>query len=233
MSEDTIQKTKVDNFFSMLSFRLKNFMTAKKKLDLYLAIDFNVFNFIKPDENRLSDILSNLLDPSGSHGQNDMFLKEFLKVIELDSFPNNLINCKVIREVSTSYIKKSQRRIDIILDFGDSGIGIENKPWAIEQEDQIKDYCEHLKRKYKDKFFLIYLSGDGSEPSSIEDVEKKDLQKQNKLKVLSYSENFRKWLESCYKECNSEKIRWFIKDFIEYIDNNFKYQPANEGELVC
>ena len=35
---------------------------------------FNVFDFIKPTENTLSDILRFFLDPAESHGQGDIFL---------------------------------------------------------------------------------------------------------------------------------------------------------------
>ena len=124
---------KVDNFFSSLQFRFDIFQTAKKEMDVYLACDFNVFDYIAPDENRLSDIIAGLLDPNGKHGQGDVFLREFLKVTG-KSENYNVQKRKVIREGPTTYIRKSQRRIDITIDFGKSGIGLENKPWAGEQE---------------------------------------------------------------------------------------------------
>src|SRR4051794_32824876 len=40
---------------------------------------FNVFSLIKPDENRLSDILADLLDPDGPHGQGNLFLRLLLE----------------------------------------------------------------------------------------------------------------------------------------------------------
>ena len=55
-----------------------------------------------------------------------------------------------MREDSTVYVQAFQSRIDITLDFGDgdAGLGIENKPWAGEQPDQLQDYQAHLSKKY-------------------------------------------------------------------------------------
>ena len=48
-------------------------VAAAEKIDAELALrlgqGFNVFDAIRPDENRLSDILRDLLDPRGAHGQ--------------------------------------------------------------------------------------------------------------------------------------------------------------------
>ena len=48
-------------------------VAAAERIDAELALyhghGFNVFDAIRPDENRLSDILRDLLDPRGSHGQ--------------------------------------------------------------------------------------------------------------------------------------------------------------------
>lgn len=217
-------KRKIDNFFKTLQFRLGVLRAYKHDLDVYLADDFNAFDYIKPDENRLSDIIMDLLNPKGKHGQGDVFLKEFLKIVEKPE-PHSTQTVEMVREDPTSYIKKSQRRIDITIDFDKhEGIGIENKPWAGEQEDQVKDYQEHLEKKYKDNFVLVYLSGAGNEPESIKEGEKEILERQGKLKVLAYPVGFKNWLESCYKECKAEKIRWFLKDFIEYTERNFRIE---------
>ena len=68
-------------------------------------------------------------------------------------------------------------------------MGIENKPWAIEQTDQIKDYVEHMRAKYGD-FAIVYLSGDGSEPQSIDEQERVKLTRANRLIVFSYNTSF-------------------------------------------
>jgi len=226
-------ETKMGNFLLGLGFRLEIFRSVKKKLDVYLASDFSVFDLIVPDENRLSDIIADLISPAGKHGQGNIFLIEFLKIIGCEKL-NNIDICNIRREESTDYLSKPGRRIDIIIDFNNFGIGIENKPWAGEQEDQINDYCRHLESKYKDKFCLIYLSGNGNKPQSIEKVKWQRLEQQGKAKVISYPDKFKEWIKSCYKECKAEKIRWFLQDFVNYVERNFRIENEEmrqEGSL--
>lgn len=101
-------------------------------------------------------------------------------------------------------------------------IGIENKPRAIEQDNQLQAYQEHLSKKYGDHWCLVYLSGDGSKPISIEEKLREQYMETGKLVVLNYVEDVVEWLNNCYKECKAEKVRIFIQDFIEYIEENFK-----------
>jgi len=203
---------------------VKRLLDDKRERDVYEASDFNVVDILRPNENQLSNIIADLLDPMGKHGQRDLFLNGFLNIIGV-SRKHEAQKVKVIREDLTRYIMKPSRRIDITIDFdsGEFGIGVENKPWAGESEDQIPDYKEHLKKKYKgDKFMLVYLSGDGSEPQSIGKDEREALKQKGRLKVLAYSTDFKDWLEFCYKECKAEKVRWILRDFIDYVEENFK-----------
>lgn len=211
-------------FFSRIEFVINIAEEAQKKLNNYLAIEFNVFDIISPDENRLSDIIADLLNVKGSHGQGDLFLDKFLDFNNIVKF-YDLRNVKIIREGSTTFIEQYQRRIDITLDFQDGlfGIGIENKPWAGPQDDQLKHYNTHLKKKFNDNYILIYISGDGSDPpiTSIDDCEKHDLRSKEKLKIISYSPNLKNWIRQCFEVCRSEKVRWFLHDFEDYINNKF------------
>jgi hypothetical protein len=218
-------KNKFSHFFKELDFRLNLFQTYKQSFDKYLASEFNVFQYILPNENRLSDIIADLLDPNGKHGQKEIFLKEFLEIIG-KSGKCDASKGKIIREKTTDYILNSQRRIDIIIDFGDFGIGIENKPWAIDQKDQLKEYNQHLMKKYKDSYLLIYLTASGSDPDSLSISEIEVLKKQEKFLTIAYPDKFNSWLESCYKQSDSEKVRLFLKDFIKYVDLEFR--PAQQ-----
>lgn len=214
-------------FFSDLNFRLELFESAKHKLDVYLASEFNVFSYISPDESRLSDIIAELLNPKGRHGQGEVFLREFFGI--LDKSLDCSGSCRVVREQVTDSIPQSQRRIDILLEIDGFGVGIENKPWAGEQAEQLSDYQKYLKNKYKDNYLLVYLSGSGDEPQSISADERRRLKGEGKLKVLSYPGGFRNWLIACYKECKAEKIRWFLSDFIDFVERNFAIEYKEEG----
>ena len=55
-NESELDEKRLDSFFSNLRYRLDIFQTAKKEMDVYLASDFNVFDYIYLYENLLSDI---------------------------------------------------------------------------------------------------------------------------------------------------------------------------------
>lgn len=220
-------------YYSDLQFRLSLYNKAKKEMDTYISSDFNVFDYIQPNENKLSDIFADLLNPDGKHGQKDTFLKEFIKMLGIVDFEYEFIKCKITREDSTVYIKNSKRRIDITLNFENRyEIGIENKPWDFEQENQLQDYNEHLSRKYNDNYCIAFLSGYGATPDSIDDELRKKLISEGKFRMLTYRNELICWLHECYKECKSEKIRIFLNDLKSYIENNFEnlYVEDDGGE---
>jgi len=229
----TFTNEAITRYFSELQFRMNIYDNAKKDMDVYLASRFNVFQYIKPNENNLSDIIADLLNPQGKHGQKDVFLQAFVNLIS-EEFSYELTSCRVGRETSTAYIANNQRRMDITLKFANKfEIAIENKPWDSEQENQLQDYQEHLQRKYGEKFCLVYISGDGSPPVSIAPELKDKMEVEGRLVVLTYAEDMLRWLESCYKECKAEKIRSFIKDFMQYIESKFENSyDAGEDEEV-
>ena len=224
---DTLER-QVSHFFTDLQFRCATFRELQGYLDRNLANDFNIFDYIAPDENRLSKIIADLLRPDSPHGQSSIFLEAFLQLIRISDeryYPDKIRN--IVQEDSTVYASAFQRRIDITLDFGYVGIGIENKPWAGEQQDQLQDYQVHLSRKYSNNFVLIYLSGNGTEPQSLTPQTMKDLRTQGRLRVLTYRPDLQRWLETCYKECHAEKVRWFLRDFAKYVTQHFPilHQP--------
>jgi hypothetical protein len=191
-------------------------------LDTFLARGFNVFNFIRPKEIDLSEILRELLDPNGQHGQGPVFLSRFLSILHL-SVETALTVAKVKREVTTQSIANNERRIDITIEFGNKfAIGIENKPCARDQKDQMRDYCDQLSIQYGGKFLMVYLTPQGANPESLSKEEIEQLSKPpRKLFCLSYNSGIKEWLNLCQRECQADKIRWFLKDFERFVDLSF------------
>lgn len=185
------------------------------------APKFNPFDYIRPDENPLSDILADLLNPNGHHGQGDRFLRHFLKRIGKDreTWPR----VKIIREAATGHLANSRRRIDIEIDFGNFGVGIENKPWAEDQYKQVADYFTHLNRKYGERFVLVYLSGNGEGPSSqsVSAAVLKARETNRQYRLICYRPDLVKWLNECEAECKSDAVQWFLRQFRTYIQEQF------------
>lgn len=229
------------HFYSVLKAKRQNYRDAKRHLDRFLSTDFNVFKVIRPDENRLSKIIADLLNPFGSHGQQCKFLNAFLHLdaIRHHIKPNDLDSLlkqrpqSVICESRTVYIERSQRRIDILIAFDKSGLAIENKPWATDQEEQLQDYSENLQKKFNDRFFLLYLTPQGGDPSesSMRSDRKTNLQGKDQLICISYSVHILKWIEECCRLCESDKFRWFLYDFEQYIRDNFPSYDVEANDV--
>ncbi len=216
-SDDNDYRQRLDNFYAVLKPKLQNYREMKRHLDRFLSTDFNVFNRIEPKENALSGIIADLLNPTGSHGQQRMFLDAFLRQINRC----DLLNKHVDIRCEYPFINQNDRgRIDILVDFGDFGIGIENKPWAGDLDEQLRKYHDYLKERYNNQFCLIYLTRDKRRPpeNSIRaNLVEELINETGQLRLVSYSNKILEWLRECVQLCESDKFRWFLRDFMDYI----------------
>lgn len=230
--------TKLQAFFTGLGQVVRIAERAQAELDRRVATRFSLFDFFYERETDLSRVIGGLLDPGGTHGQGDTFLRLFLDEVRGvlndevgEHFPTgNLLDSRVFLEHSTDM----GRSIDIVVRVrGDIWIGIENKPWAEEQTNQVSDYFTYLRarpnRKAKSNAWLVYLSGDGKPPETLP----KDTKESMRCPTLPYrgaergSRSLEKWVEKCRAECEAERVRWFLTDLLEYIRKWFK--PAETG----
>lgn len=122
-------------FFAGLTPAISVAVQAQKVLDRVAATNFSVFHYFKENENLVSGIFADLLRPDGSHGQGTAFLQLFLQEIDRGDRPalrryrdyGSLERCAVYTEYPTS----AGRRVDIVLKLEDKWIGVENKPWPV------------------------------------------------------------------------------------------------------
>lgn len=195
-----------------------------------LAERFSPFSYLDVMEPKLSSITADLLQPDGSHGQGDVFLRAFLLAIGV---PDRGAPVRIRVEQPTRFIESVQRRVDIKLCWNDFIVGIENKPWALDQLDQLEDYVNDLDRESKGRFLCVYLSGDGTPPdsSSISPERRVALEQKRQLKILSYPKIMCGWLDDCILKCQADKVRWFLRDFREYLLRQFP-RSALEGRTM-
>lgn len=244
-----VYQEKLEKFFDPLIFGYRVAKEIKKRTDKYLASDFNLIEIMGPDENKLSDIIALLIDPNGAHGQGKVFLEKFLKEIlkqikgqtsnsQLQDI-NTLLSCKisVSRESFTAQIENQNRKIDLTVEFKNPKsdklafvIGIENKPWADDPENQIEDYIKHLDRISGNDYLLIYLPGLKREAESIKPETKEKLKQRGKFLETNYRKLLIPWLRECIKECEADKVRWFLKDFVSWIEKSFKEVRNDSGK---
>ncbi len=215
----------LDSFYAELSPKLAKCRAEQQKRDRYEASDFSVFEYIDPDENRLSDILHDLLDPSGAHGQGATFLTSFLTMVGVPHKSAHK-HCQVKREDRT----QASRRIDITIRLDGFVIGIENKPWANESENQLHDYWVDLRKRFGKNCMLVYLSGDGSDPATLRRRDLTNLRSTGQFKTLAYSTDLCQWLEQCHEECEAERVRWFLRDLADYASKEFNLTEVPDSD---
>jgi hypothetical protein len=240
MTNIIMSKNTIGRFFDELQFKLDIVKRHKQQTDRYLATDFNVFLYIWDDENILSDIIADLLRPNGKHGQGNKYLLAYLEILSKSSSQNIIKisefqsiathkpkQIKITREKSTDYIQNNQRRMDIVIDFGEGyGLMIENKPWTVDQVGQLTDYYTDMKRRFSKAVILVYLSGNGKHPSeeSLSSNLKLQIIQNGEYVETNFPQHMPEWLEQCLLYTEADKMRWFLRDFKSYIETKFKLE---------
>jgi hypothetical protein len=180
--------------------------------------DFNAFRVLYALELPLSRIIGELLNPNGTHAQGRSFLDLFI-----DMFLNNRLFLKKIRNVNLKleHAIPNKERIDILLNFNrEFGISIENKPFAIDQESQIRSYCEYMSKQYGEKaYYMLYFSRDGSLPSE-KSISKNEIERLGSQFVIISYRQIREWFNKCAafaRKTNATRLAILIEELSEYI----------------
>ena len=233
----------LERFFNELTPRLEGARNEERELDRRLARKFNAFDYLRTDEQGLSKLIADLLDPKGKHGQGDAFLCRFLDLLGTAGFDRlgDLRNGRVHIEFPI----KDQRRLDIVVHTDRRCLAIENKPYADDQPDQIKDYLDGLRSHYEE-FLLLYLSPQGESPSE-DSVRPADLQGEagKSLRIMPYhhrvkdvwDDDFERtdfglthWLRECSVHCDVERLCWFLREAETYCEKKFGGSAVTKGE---
>ena len=232
-SRETKLRVELTSFFSGLGPAIDIARRAQKEMDRRAATKFSIFDYFRVQETDLSRIFADLLDPSGSHGQGDRFLSLFLTLFLEETLPEyspprTLTNTKMVH---LEYSTHERRKIDIVLEMADNHwIGIENKPWAEEQERQVEAYIEYLQGKIKKNgtAWILYLSGNGRDPQTLPNNTKlRECCRTVPYRKNSTGNSLENWIEQCWRECEAEQVRWFLKNLLEYIQREFESKEEN------
>ncbi|HVX01512.1 MAG TPA: PD-(D/E)XK nuclease family protein, partial [Candidatus Babeliaceae bacterium] len=178
---------------------------------------FNVFRILKLHASEVhlhSLFLAELLNPTGTHGYGDIFLKLFIERFKyLDRcFQTHDAVVKVEKYIGLINEDRTQGgRIDIVItDKNNQHIIIENKIYAEDQINQLQRY-----KWYSSLSELFYLTLDGRKAS---EFTKGALVEGNDFKLLSYKIDILRWLEVCRKETVTQPIiRETITQYINLI----------------
>lgn len=155
---------------------------------------FNIFETTNISENevRMCRVLTEFLNPEGTHYQGHIYLDLFFEIVLKREVPSKSI--KVEREL----VIEGDRRIDLVINCDDCVIPIEVKINACDQPNQLYDYAK--KSKVKEGPKVYYLTKFGSPPSensccSYESGDKK--LEENDLGYISWEIHILEWIEAC------------------------------------
>ncbi|MBE5320951.1 PD-(D/E)XK nuclease family protein [Pedobacter sp. MR2016-19] len=206
---------KITELFGELETKIGFVDEINARFGKTLALDFNSLDFWRIDENKVSEILAFFLDPLERHHQGDLYLKLFIEHFDLDFTYSNVKEIKV----ETERVIDFNRRIDVFLSYNGNEklIAIENKirSGTKDQENQIADYINYLKRLNNDNFHLLYLAPKEKVLSdkSISAEERKLYIDDKKLILINYEDNMVDLIHKFAIHSENDRVRAFLLDF--------------------
>lgn len=218
-------KAKFDGLFTGYE-SLRNLIRTFNKKEAHIYNIFDILNIKTYETKTHTPFLKNLLDPNGTHGQEDMFLNSFIQ----NFIPDNKKNYFVLPNKNDYHVEAEKPIINGIIDIyvqsinpkNRFGIIIENKLLSADQHLQLKRYYDFLDRqKYDDgQMIMFYLTIYGIDPSTYS-IEKKlldDLKDRGIIHNLSYKADIKNWLQNLIPDIKANKVMYIIEQYLEIID---------------
>ena len=196
--------------------------------------NFNLFSILSIERYELkhSALIANLLDPKGSHGCGDAFLRAFFEIALKDAYPFE--ECTLPHSYTEHYTGPiagdTGGRIDILVKSSQYGLIIENKIYAGDQDRQLTRYDNYGKTTFgAGRYLLVYLTLFGSEAS--EGSTAKGSDKEVDYLCLSYAEDILRWLEQCARLAYDKPlVRESLNQYIRTI-KQLTYQDMNQENI--
>ncbi len=206
--------------FKNLLDQVNGLVKRYKKVSELTGENFNVFRILKLESSEVrmhSAFIAELLNPKGSHGQKDVFLKLFVNAFCFKQQMIDTASCNVEIEKHAGFISANGLeggRIDILItdESNHNQIIIENKIYAGDQSHQLTRYYN-----YSNSADILYLTLNGKEPN---DDSIGELKNDIHFKCYSYKHDILNWLEQCRKEAAINPI---IRESITQYINLIKY----------
>ena len=223
----------LENYKHLLS-RLGTICKHHKELSRLSGADFNVFKIVKVvhDEVRHSAFLAELLNPRGSHGQGDLFLRLFVEKLGITDFQCESAVAIVEKHIG-EVTETTGGRIDIFIDdHRGNHIIIENKIYAKDGDNQLIRYHNF---KQQNLYYLTLYGIEATDRSALHNPSGVKLICGEEYKLLSYKTDILEWLELCQKEA---VVMPLLREGIAHYINLIKYltgtstNKAMEKEIV-
>ena len=197
--------------------------------------NYNLFSILSIERYELkhSALIANLLDPEGSHGCGDAFLRAFFEIaLKGTAYPFE--ECTLPHSYTEYYTGPiagdTGGRIDILVKSSQYGLIIENKIYAGDQDKQLIRYDNYGKEIFgADGYLLVYLTLYGYDASK-ESTATKSAEEVGYLR-LSYAEDILRWLEQCVRLAYDKPlVREPLNQYIRTI-KQLTYQDMNQENI--
>lgn len=199
--------------------------------------NYNLFSILNIERYELkhSALIANLLDPKGSHGCGDAFLRAFFEIALKGSaypFESSTPPQSYTEHYTGPIAGDTGGRIDILVESKSShyGLIIENKIYAGDQDKQLTRYDNYGKETFgAGRYRLVYLTLYGYDASK-ESTATKSSEEVGYLR-LSYAEDILRWLEQCVRLAdNKPLVRESLNQYIRTI-KQLTYQDMNQENI--
>ena len=206
--------------------------------------NYNLFSILNIERYELkhSALIANLLDPKGSHGCGDAFLRAFFEIALKGTaypFESSTPPQSYTEHYTGPIVGDTGGRIDILVESKSSSYGlknsrygliIENKIYAGDQDKQLTRYDNYGKETFgADRYLLVYLTLYGCDASK-ESTATKSAEEVGYLR-LSYAEDILRWLEQCVRLAdNKPLVRESLNQYIRTI-KQLTYQDMNKENI--
>ena len=196
--------------------------------------NYNLFSILSIERYELkhSALIANLLDPKGSHGCGDAFLRAFFEIaLKGTAYPFESSSPDSCTEHYTGPIAgDTGGRIDILVKSSQYGLIIENKIYAGDQDKQLTRYDNYGKEIFgADGYLLVYLTLYGYDASK-ESTATKSAEEVGYLR-LSYAEDILRWLEQCARLAYDKPlVRESLNQYIRTI-KQLTYRDMNQENI--
>jgi hypothetical protein len=236
--------SELDKFFQKINNLLKEEKLLKEER-MKRGELFNIFQVMHMEADEVythSAFIAHLLDPQGSHGCGNTFLKLFIETIsDLQGLNFDLVNpikVKVEESIGTISNKNDTGgRLDIIItDHNNNAIIIENKIYAGDQKGQLHRYYNYAQTHHKEKYKLLYLTLDGHEPS--EDSTGGKLEIKKDYDCISYASEIKLWITLCIEKSSQrplvrETLVQYLKLITRLTHQDMETNTENKLKDLC
>ena len=224
--------TKLQAFLDSVRLVKATEETVKAQYRSQVAEGFSPCNLFSPNEVVISRVVAFLLNPQESHAQGSLFLNAFMSAIEskclirnqgmISNMPVFTKNVDVTTECSID-----KGRPDIVLTEESSILVIENKPWALDQKNQLQRYGEWIISENKENRLLVYLCQ--NEPSDY------TLTKNSIVETFTIHLSFNdliKALRVVNHQTKSPKVLYFVDSFCDFLQTSVCQENLMENPLI-